>query len=128
MQRYAQLLIIADGSSSAAQADPTARWHQENRVWLCNSQPDFPVGEPVVARMAGPSNELLIDGIVAGQWGPSRFTDWPWRYEIAVVWSRHVVHGVRARDVLPAKGLLRPSHIELTQEEWAAVQYARHSV
>jgi hypothetical protein len=124
---YAQMLIIGGGKSKAEEAEKTARWHQEERIWLCNSEADLPIGTPVVARMAGPSNELLLDGIVAGTWLPSRYTEWDWRFEIPVAWSRHIIWGVRAGDILPGKGLTRPSHIELTHPEWAAVQEARLS-
>jgi len=124
---YAQMLIIGGGTSKAEEAEQTARWHQEQQIWLCNTKADFPIGTPVVARMAGPSNELLLDGIVAGEWSPSSYTDkgWPWPFQIPVVWSRHVVRGVRAADVLPGRGLARPSHVGLTSDEWAAVQGAR---
>ena len=90
-------------------------------------EPELPFGTPVVARMGGPSNELLLDGLIAGPWRRSQFTDWDWSYEIAVTWSRHISFGVRARDVLGEMGVVRSSHVGLTVTEWAAVQRARLS-
>lgn len=124
---YAQMLIVGDARSSVRDVDDVVRWHQEHSAWLCNSQPIMLRGTPVVARMGGPSNELLIDGLVAGGWRDSRFTQWEWQFEIRVVWSRHVVRGVRARDVLGDRGIARSSHIELSRDEWSAVQHARLS-
>ncbi len=122
---HAAMLIIGTGSSKADDAADTAAWHQQNRLWLSNHEVALPVGTPVVARMAGPSNELLIDGIVAGEWAPSRFNDWEWEFELPVLWSRHVIRGVLARNVLPHKGLRRHSCVDLTRKEWGAVQSAR---
>lgn len=125
---YAEMLIVGEGRSPSDEADDVAAWHQEHAVWLCNSRPDLPRGTPVVARMAGRSNELLLDGLVAGDWRDSQFTGWKWRYEIPVTLSRHLVRDVKARDVLGDRGIARSSHIELSPDEWRAVQVARLGV
>lgn len=123
---YAAMLIIGGGTYSPETAVDTAAWHQDASVWLSNHKTDLPPGTPVVARMGGPSNELLIDGLVAGQWRVSKRFD-EWELELPVVWSRHVVRGVRARDVLGERGVVRSAHVELTHDEWRAIQTRRLS-
>jgi hypothetical protein len=118
------MLIIGEATYGADVADETARWHQMHGVWLGSDQTELPVGTPVVGRMAGESNELLLDGLIAGAWTKSTH-EGKWKYEIPVVWSRHIVRGVRARDVLGEKGLVRNAHVGLDQAEWAAIQSAR---
>jgi hypothetical protein len=83
---YAVMLIIGEGTSSPEEAESTARWHQVEGVWLSRQDDNLPPGTPVVARMAGPSNELLLDGIVSGPWAPSRFTEWKWTYQLPITW------------------------------------------
>lgn len=123
---HAALLVIGEATSSAEEAEPTACWHQRHGLWLSNRKGELPSGTPVVARMAGPSNELLLDGIVSGPWAVSEFTDWQWHHQLPITWSKHIIRDVRGRDLLPEnKALSRGSHIGLTPVEWATVQCAR---
>lgn len=123
---YAAMLIIGEGTSSPIEAEETARWHQEHGLWLSRQDGNLPSGTPVVARMAGPLNELLLDGLVSGPWTPSRLIKWQWTYELPVAWLAHVIRGILARDHLPEnKALSRSSYVGLDRARWVDVQYAR---
>ena len=104
---YAAMVVIGVGNSKTEDAEETASWHEEHGLWLSNHEADLPVGTPVVARMAGPSNAL------------------DWQYELPIAWPRHVVRGLRGRDLLPeSRALARSSHVELVRGEWGAIQAA----
>jgi hypothetical protein len=111
---FAQMLMIGVAGSKVDDAADVAGWHQENNLWLANTQFALEVG-------TGPYNELLVNGIVAAGCSSSRFPDWDWQYEVPVVWSGHIVRGVRARDVLGDTGVARSSHIALSRSQWANV-------
>jgi hypothetical protein len=122
---HAYMLMIGEANSKPDQAEQIAEWHQEQGVWLSNERVRAQVGAPVVARLAGRSNELLLDGHVSGPIEPSVYADKRWAYQIRVDWSPRIVRGVRAGDVLGPTGKVRPAKVALSEEQWSAIQTAR---
>jgi hypothetical protein len=55
------MLMIGTGGSDPGDSDEAVQWHHNHQAWLSNEEHDLPVGTPVIARMGGPSNGLLID-------------------------------------------------------------------
>jgi len=66
---YAAVPMIGGGTSAMREVSDTVRWHQTNRCWISSGASTKPyAGLPVAARMAGVSNELLMPGVVSGDW------------------------------------------------------------
>ena len=108
---YAAVLMIGDGTSAMREVPDTVRWHQTNRCWISSSaSTKLYAGLPVVARMAGESNELLMLGVVSGDWRANDVgynNRWP--HLLPVAWETHVTRGVYAADVIGKWGKARPA-------------------
>jgi hypothetical protein len=121
---YGAVLMIGEADRTLKDVDGTVEWHRKRNLWLAGRQwSKLTQGMPVVARMAGESNELLMLGTVAGDWEPIRgdYAGWHWEWEIAVAWEQHVVRGVYALDVLGSLGKSRPAVSTLSKRAWRHV-------
>ena len=121
---YAAVLMIGEGTTPISGVPGTAAWHQEHNLWLAgNRWPRLHRGMPVVSRMAGQSNELLMLGTVAGEWAPidPEFAGWKWPWQIDVAWEQRVVRNVLARDVMGSAGKSRPAVLTVSRPMWKRI-------
>jgi hypothetical protein len=121
---YAAVVMIGEGTSKMRHVLETARWHQDRNLWLAGQAwSKLYRGMPVVARMAGESNELLMLGIVAGDWesteDPAQTPRWP--FQIPIAWEGHVARGVLALAVLGAPGKSRPAVMTVSRAAWKRI-------
>jgi hypothetical protein len=121
---YAAVLMISEGTSKMQDVPDVVAWHQRTNLWLSSTtSPRLHRGMPVVARVAGESNELVLLGTVAGDWEQvnEEFHTWKWDFQIPVAWETHVVRGVYALDVLGELGKSRPAIRTISRGAWQRV-------
>jgi hypothetical protein len=120
---YAAVLMIGEGTSAMSDVPDTVRWHQKTGCWISSSaSPKLYQGLPVVARMAGESNELLMRGVVSGNWRPNDVgfaSRWP--HLLPVAWEIHVPRGVIAADVIGKWGKARPAAMTISKRAWREI-------
>jgi len=123
---YAAVLMIGGGTSAMREVPDTVRWHQTNRCWISSSaSTKLYAGLPVVARMAGESNELLMLGVVSGDWHANDVgyaSRWP--HLLPVAWETHVTRGVYAADVIGKWGKARPAAMTISKRAWREIVQA----
>jgi hypothetical protein len=123
---YAAVLMIGGGTSPMRDVPDTARWHQINRCWISTTaSTKLYAGLPVVARMAGVSNELLMLGVVSGDWHANDVgfgSRWP--HLLPVAWETHVTRGVYAADVIGKWGKARPAAMTISKRAWREIVVA----
>jgi hypothetical protein len=123
---YAAVLMIGGGTSLMKDVSGTVGWHQENGCWISSSiSQKLYAGLPVVARMAGESNELLMLGVVSDDWRPNDVgyaEHWP--HLLPVAWEHHVKRGVYAADVLGKWGKARPAAMTISKRAWREIMEA----
>ena len=120
---YAAVLMIGRGTSPMRDVPDAIRWHQTNRCWISSSvSTKLYAGLPVVAGMAGESNELLMLGIVSGDWRANDVgfgSRWP--HLLPVAWETHVTRGVYAAAVIGKWGKTRPAQMTISKRAWREV-------
>jgi hypothetical protein len=121
---YAAVVMIGEGTYKMKDVLPTVRWHQDLNLWLAGRQwSKLYRGMPVVARMAGESNELVMLGIVCGNWEDvdDEYADGGWPFQIEIAWESHVTRGVLAREVLGSLGKSRPAVMTVSRAAWKQI-------
>ena len=120
---YAAVLMVGDRTSGTNDVSDTVGWHRAHRCWISSRiSGKLHVGLPVVARMAGESNELLMLGVVADDWRPNDVgyaETWP--QLLPVAWEHHVKRGVYAAEVLGRSGKARPAAMTISKQAWREV-------
>jgi hypothetical protein len=121
---YAAVLMIGGASSKLRDIEDTVAWHRRERCWISSSPLTklYP-GLPVVARMAGESNELLMLGVVFGDWKPNDLGhhEDKWPHLLPVAWETYTPRHVKAVDILGTMGKARPAATTISKPAWRRV-------
>lgn len=123
---YAAVLMVGGATSTMSEVPDTVRWHQSTRCWISSgASTKLYRGLPVVARMAGESNELLMLGVVSDDWTDNDvdYAD-RWPYKLPVAWETHVTRGVYAADVIGKWGKARPAAMTISKRAWREIVHA----